>query len=227
MSSVPVQTGVSLGRQLLCFLCLLVPGYLAVRASRWANGASSDGSPVSRLPLIAVGGFASLAVVALWQQLLPVVWVAPSAFLPLEWLVFEDPLSVRTIPRLSTPELVNLVVSQSVVAVVGGYACGATVRRLSARRGNTRSRRPWQQLVDRINEGDRVELVTTNGERLVGEVAAPKTTSGDDVLLRNTCWVDHPRARHRPDESTLTRVTREDVARLTVQRADRDESPGD
>ena len=182
---------------------------------------------MSRLSLIAVGGFASLAVVALWQQLLPVVRVAPSAFLPLEWLVFEDPLSVQTIPRLSTPELLNLVVSQSVVAVVGGYAYGTTVRRLSARRGNTSHRRPWQQLVDRINEGDRVELVTTNGERLVGEVAAPETTSGDDVLLRNTCWVDHLRARHRPDESTLTRITRKDVARLAVQRADRDETPGD
>lgn len=225
MAAAVAQTGVSLGRQLFFFLFLLVPGYFAVRAYYWANVALENDGRVNRLVSMAVGGFLSLAAVALWRELVPTVRFAPLAFLSPEWFVVDRELAVQTISRLSVLESVNLIASQVVVAVLGGYACGLAKRRLfEGRRGGSRRTRPWERLVDSLGPGDTVELLTTDGSRVVGEVAAFDSRPGDDdILLGNVRRSDRAPDLRRPRGSGLTRVSRENVARLSVRRPSGDD----
>lgn len=185
MVDVPLQTGTSLGRQLVFFLFLLVPGYLAVRAYYWANVALENDARVNRLVLMAIGGFVSLAVVALWRQLMPTVRVAPLAFLTPEWLVVDGVLSVQTISRLSVLESVNLIVSQGIVAVVGGYILGMVKYVWYDERNQTHSNleHPWTQLTDEI-PNEPIIVVSNDGTHTKGRPVALGSEQQDyDIML--------------------------------------------
>jgi len=227
MVDVPLQTGTSLGRQLVFFLFLLVPGYLAVRAYYWANVALENDARVNRLVLMAIGGFVSLAVVALWRQLIPTVRVAPLAFLTPEWLVVDGVLSVQTISRLSVLESVNLIVSQAVVALIVGYSWGTLkyVTYDQRQPNHADLERPWEQVVDRAAKGDPIEIVTTDGQRIVGRVEALGSPTRDyDVLVADARPVGG-HANHQHDEvDEFVYFYRDDISRLVLQTGDT--SPG-
>jgi hypothetical protein len=59
----------SLAGQLIFFLYLLVPGYAAFRAYIWANVALDRTSRLTKLVIMATGGFASLSATAFFRQI--------------------------------------------------------------------------------------------------------------------------------------------------------------
>jgi hypothetical protein len=227
MVGVIIQTGTSVGRQLVFFLFLLVPGYLAVRAYYWANVALENDARVNRLVLMAIGGFVSLAVVALWRQLFPTIQFAPLAFLTPKWLVVDGVLSVRTISRLSVSESVNLIVSQGVVALIVGYGWGTLkyVTYDQRQPNHADLERPWEQVVDRVGKDDQVEIVTTDGQRIIGKVEALGSPTRDyDILVANARPVNG-QADHRPDRVyEFVYFYDDDISRLVIHTGDT--SPG-
>jgi hypothetical protein len=221
MGGVIIQTGTSVGRQLVFFLFLLVPGYLAVRAYYWANVALENDTRVNRLVLMAIGGFASLVVVALWRQLgLP-------AFPMPEWLVVDGILKVRTISQLSVLESVNLIASQSLIALFVGYLWGTLKYVIydQRQRNHADLERPWEQVVDRAAKGDPVEIVTTDGQRIVGRVEALGSPTRDyDVLVADARPVGGQRDHQHDEVDEFVYFYRDDISRLVLQTGDT--SPG-
>lgn len=91
-----MQTGVSLGRQLVFFLFLLIPGYLFVKAYYWSNIAKEENSRVGKLVLMAMAGVASLVFVSIWRQFVP----EPQFCVFVRWLetfVARSEVSIRSI----------------------------------------------------------------------------------------------------------------------------------
>lgn len=223
MALVAAQTGISFGRQLFFFLFLLVPGYFAVRAYYWANVALESNDRVNRLVLMAIGGFASLALVALWRRLVPTVQVYCLAFLSPEWLVVDGPLSVQTISELTILESLNLIVSQTVIAVFAAYLLG-TLRHViydRRQRDHVDLERPWEQVVDKAGKGDAIEAITTDGKRIVGEVEALGSATRDyDVLLANVRQDSRDSTVQRSRESDLAYFYHDDLSRLLLRQVD-------
>ncbi|MEZ3117533.1 DUF6338 family protein [Halobaculum sp. MBLA0147] len=185
---VGLQTSVSFGRQLLFFLFLLIPGYLTVRTYYWANVAIEDRGRVNRLVLMAIGGFVSLAIVALWRELVPTFRVGFLEWLSPSWLVVEERLSVGSISRLSILESTHLILWESLVGVLLGYVYGTAkyVTYDQRRQERTQLKQPWEKFVESVGTGanQTVEVITSDGERVVGEVVGLGSPSeAYDLLL--------------------------------------------
>lgn len=198
---VGLQTSVSFGRQLLFFLFLLIPGYLTVRTYYWANVAIEDRGRVNRLVLMAIGGFVSLAMVALWRELIPTFRVGFLEGLSPSWLVIEERLSVESISRLSILESTNLILGESVAGVLCGYVYGTAKYVIydQRRQKRTQLKQPWEKFVESVgtDANQTVEVITSEGERVVGEVVGLGSPSeAYDLLLTE------PRTPHGTDDQS-------------------------
>jgi hypothetical protein len=191
-----IQSSVSFGRQLVFFLFLLIPGYVTVRAYYWSNIALEDSSRVNRLVLMAIGGFASLAFVSLWRKLLHSVGVSAVGIVP-DWLVIRETLSVQTVATLTVLQSTNLILSQVALGTVAGVFYGTFKYVLydKRRRNHTDREQPWGRVIDEIEEGGTIEIVTSGGERVSGKLESIGSQSENyDILL-----ADPTRGSWKPD----------------------------
>jgi len=177
-----------LAGQLIFFLYLLVPGYAAFRAYIWANVALDRTTRLTKLVLMAIGGFASLAGIALLRQtVLPNFVQMLSISNLISNFAITGELSVETISGLTILESTNLIISQSVVAIVGGVLVGM-VRYVLIDQDNPRRKyleQPWDELVDQVSRNDRITVVTCNGDQITGEFEQIGNNPEDkDLLIR-------------------------------------------
>jgi hypothetical protein len=148
---------------------------------------------------MAIGGFASLVVVALWRQLgLP-------AFPMPEWLVVDGTLRVRTISQLSVLKSANLILSQAVIAVLGGYTLG-TVKYVwydERRQTHSNLEHPWTQLTDEI-PNEPITIVSNDGTYTKGRPIAlgSKEQAYDIMLVASGPEASAETADYSPDESS-------------------------
>lgn len=208
-----------LAGQLIFFLYLLVPGYAAFRAYIWANVALDRTTRLTKLVLMAIGGFASLAVIALLRQtILPDL----VQFLCISNLIsdfaFAGELSVKTISSLTILESTNLIISQSAIAIVGGVLAGM-VRYVLVDQDNPGRKyleQPWDELVDQVSPSDRITVVTCNGDKITGEFEQIGNNPEDkDLLIRGPQILDERRA----EASKLGEISYhsdEDISRVIV-----------
>lgn len=195
-----------LAGQLIFFLYLLVPGYAAFRAYIWANVALDRTTRLTKLVLMAIGGSASLAGIGLLRQTI------------LSDFAIAGELSVRTISSLTILESTNLIISQSVIAIVGGVLVGM-VRYVLIDQDNPRRKyleQPWDELVDQVSRNDRITVVTCDGDQITGEFEQIGNNPEDkDLLIRGP---------QRPDEgrdeaSKLGEISyhsHQDISRIIV-----------
>jgi hypothetical protein len=96
-------------------------------------------------------------------------------------------LSVKTISSLTILESTNLIISQSVIAIVGGVIVGM-VRYVLIDQDNPQRKyleQPWDELVDQISRNDRITVVTRNGERITGDFEQIGNNPEDkEILIR-------------------------------------------
>jgi hypothetical protein len=138
---------------------------------------------------MAIGGFVSLAVIALLRQtVLPFF----SKFVPrinlLSDFAIAGELSVMSISNLTILESTNLIISQSVIATVGGVLYGMA-RYVLIDQDNPQRKyleQPWDELIDHVSRDDRITIVTCGGNKITGEFEQIANDPEDkDLLIRN------------------------------------------
>ena len=208
-----------LAGQLIFFLYLLVPGYAAFRAYIWANVALDRTTRLTKLVLMAIGGFASLAGIALLRQtVLPNFVQMLSISNLISNFAITGELSVETISGLTILESTNLIISQSVVAIVGGVLVGM-VRYVLIDQDNPRRKyleQPWDELVDQVSRNDRITVVTCNGDQITGEFEQIGNNPEDkDLLIRGPQILGNERS----EASNLGEISyhsHKDISRVIV-----------
>jgi len=186
-------TGAQTG-QLVFFLYLLIPGYVAFRAYIWGNVAIDRTSRLTKLILMVIGGFLSLALTAAARhtflpeliQILPLLGPYPE-------VAISGKISVQSISNLSILQSTNLILSQSAIGVVGGSVCGAL--RYAVIDQNNPSRKyldqPWDELIEQVSYKDPITVVTRDGRKVTGEFEQIGNSPDDkDLLIRNPKQLD-------------------------------------
>ena len=215
-----VQVGTTgLAGQLIFFLYLLVPGYAAFRAYIWANVALDRTTRLTKLVLMAIGGFASLAGIALLRQtVLPDMVQLLSISNLISDFAIAGELSVKTISSLTILESTNLIISQSVIAIVGGVLVGM-VRYVLIDQDNPRRKyleQPWDELVNQVSRNDRITVVTCDGDKITGEFEQIGNNPEDkDLLIRGPHRLDERRGE--PSKAgEISYHSHQDISRVVV-----------
>lgn len=171
------------GLRLVFLIALLIPGYAAVRSYLWANIALDDTSRLTKLVLMSIGGFASLSIVSFLRK-----WEIVEQKLPLgvpHFFTIQNELTLSTIPNLSILQATGLIVSQTAVAVVGGFLAGAG--RIILIDGHRKRRnqisQPWEDLFKHVGVGDELTVVTHQGEKITGHLQQMGNPSRETDLL--------------------------------------------
>ncbi|QIB79067.1 hypothetical protein G3A49_13360 [Haloferax volcanii] len=166
-----MQSG-TVGTRLVFFLFLLIPGYAAVRSYLWANIALDDTTRLTKLVLMSIGGFASLAIVSVIRKLWG--WDVASYHDSelLRALTINEELTLSVVSNLSVLESTALIVSQSLIAIVGGVLVGASrVVLIDAERDDRQQlQQPWEELYNQIRIGDELTVITHSGEKITGNL---------------------------------------------------------
>ncbi|MCD2201250.1 DUF6338 family protein [Halobacterium sp. KA-4] len=169
------------GTQLIFFLYLLVPGYFAFRTYLWANIALDETSRLTKIVHMSMGGFGSLAVVAVIRNL----GLLHFDFIPL-WLAVNEPITFEGVSTLTVAEATNLIVMQSFVAVLGGILVGSL--RIIVWEGETKERKnlnnPWEEFEYQATYDGTVTVLTENDEQITGQLLEVGNSSTEnDILL--------------------------------------------
>ena len=169
------------GTQLIFFLYLLVPGYFAFRTYLWANIALDETSRLTKIVHMAMGGFGSLAVVAVLRN----IGLFQFDFIPI-WLAVNEPITFEGVSTLTVAEATNLIVTQSVVAVFGGVLVGSL--RIIVLEGDTKERKnlnnPWEEFEYQATYDGTVTVLTENDEQITGQLLEVGNSSTEnDILL--------------------------------------------
>ncbi|WP_336358499.1 hypothetical protein [Haloarcula sp. CGMCC 1.6347] len=170
----------SIGGQLVLFLFLLIPGYAGLRSYLWANIALDDTTRLTKLVLLALGGFASLVIVSIARQF----WLE-FAFIP-DSMAISGGLSINTISDLSVLQAANLITAQSVAGLILGLLIGS-LKYILVDVDNPRRRdlnRPWDEIFSHVSRGDEITVVTRYGEKIMGNLEQMGDSSEDyDLVL--------------------------------------------
>ena len=171
------------GLQFILFLYLLIPGYFAFRFYLWANIALDETSRLTKLVHMSIGGFGSLAVVALLRKFS----LLSFSFVP-DWAAVSGDISLVEISNLTVPEATNLILVQSVLGIIGGILVGSL--RLILIEGETKERKnlnePWEEFEYQAAYDEKLTVITESGEQVTGKLfEVGNSNTENDLLITN------------------------------------------
>jgi hypothetical protein len=129
---------------------------------------------------MSIGGFGSLAVVAALRNL----GLLNFGFLP-PWIAISQQISLAGISALTVSEATNLIVTQCILATVGGVLVGSL--RIVVIEGETTERKnlndPWEEFEHQAAYDEKLTVITESGDQITGRLLEVGNTSTENELL--------------------------------------------
>lgn len=159
-------------------LLVLIPGYLGLKGYLAARLTVDSLSRIDKILVTIVAGVLTGVLLLLLIQLTALFGIADSV----ASITLQDTV---TIPIFT---LSKALIAQSLLGIFGGYVIG-TVQYVFAdesRSVDKNVKQPWETAVRRATLGDRVEIITQNGKRIVGKLHRIGSPSKNkDILLES------------------------------------------
>lgn len=168
-----------LAGDMIFLLFLLIPGYVSLRSYLWANVAVDTTSRLSKLVILAIGGFLSISTLFLLHAIVP-------SFVPsLNFTSFPTEFALIEMSNLSVLQATNLLILQTMVGWIGGIIVGAG-RYIFIDSDNPLRKDlndPWEELYNHVSTGDKLTVITHNGDKINGRLEQKGNPSDEHNLL--------------------------------------------
>lgn len=188
---------------------------MGFRSYLWANIALDKTTRLTKLVHMSIGGLGSIAAVSIFRQL---GWLH-FGFVP-QWAALSQELSLVSVATLPLPVVTNLIVTQSLIALLGGVVVGSL--RIICFGDEPKERKnlndPWEELEYQTAYTQRLTVVTNTGEQITGKLHEIGNAGGaNDLILTEPTATSESDGQGRSGETELGRLSyhhERDIARI-------------